>query len=199
MGWAALLGPTARPKYGRVRAHLENGLGLGWARAGLKIIYIFYFLKHFFPISPFPLFQKSLVPNPPPFFSQPSPPAPIHLRSGTDPPPVLHESTHFLYFSFPFFHKSLTPCPTALLPFFLNLHLRHQSTSGPAPIHLRSSTTPPISRIRAYELSKKESKVGTPERPLSDLGLLSYRGYWTRFLLDILKKHKRNISIKMQI
>ncbi|KZV28824.1 putative MYST-like histone acetyltransferase 1-like [Dorcoceras hygrometricum] len=48
----------------------------------------------------------------------------------------------------------------------------------------------------SYELSKKENKVGTPERPLSDLGLLSYRGYWTRVLLDILKKHKGNISIK---
>lgn len=51
--------------------------------------------------------------------------------------------------------------------------------------------------LAAYELSKKEGKVGTPERPLSDLGLLSYRGYWTRVLLDILKKHKGNISIKV--
>jgi len=51
----------------------------------------------------------------------------------------------------------------------------------------------------AYELSKKEGKVGTPERPLSDLGLLSYRGYWTRVLLDILKKHKGNISIKVSL
>ncbi|KAK4352685.1 hypothetical protein RND71_028203 [Anisodus tanguticus] len=48
----------------------------------------------------------------------------------------------------------------------------------------------------SYELSKKEGKVGTPEIPLSDLGMLSYRGYWTRVLLDILKKHKGNISIK---
>ncbi|KAG4968740.1 hypothetical protein JHK87_034391 [Glycine soja] len=50
----------------------------------------------------------------------------------------------------------------------------------------------------SYELSKKEGKVGTPERPLSNLGLLSYIGYWTRVLLDILKKHKGNISIKEQ-
>lgn len=49
----------------------------------------------------------------------------------------------------------------------------------------------------SYELSKKEGKVGTPERPLSDLGLLSYRGYWTRILLDILKKHRGNVSIKV--
>ena len=56
-----------------------------------------------------------------------------------------------------------------------------------------------LSDATAYELSKKEGKVGTPERPLSDLGLLSYRGYWTRVLLDILKKHKGNISIKVRI
>lgn len=48
----------------------------------------------------------------------------------------------------------------------------------------------------SYELSKKEHKVGTPERPLSDLGLLSYRGYWTRVLLQILKRHRGNLSIK---
>jgi histone acetyltransferase MYST1 len=48
----------------------------------------------------------------------------------------------------------------------------------------------------SYELSKREKKVGSPEKPLSDLGLLSFRSYWTEVLLGILYKHRGNLSIK---
>ncbi|KAL4541910.1 hypothetical protein Ndes2526B_g06406 [Nannochloris sp. 'desiccata'] len=48
----------------------------------------------------------------------------------------------------------------------------------------------------SYELSKLEGKPGTPERPLSDLGARSYRAYWARVLLNIIKVHEGPISIK---
>ncbi|EMG45328.1 Histone acetyltransferase ESA1 [Candida maltosa Xu316] len=38
----------------------------------------------------------------------------------------------------------------------------------------------------SYMLSNVEKKVGSPEKPLSDLGLLSYRAFWTDTLVKLL-------------
>lgn len=49
----------------------------------------------------------------------------------------------------------------------------------------------------SYLLSKVEEKVGSPERPLSDLGLISYRSYWKEVLLRYMYNFKgKEISIK---
>jgi histone acetyltransferase MYST1 len=39
----------------------------------------------------------------------------------------------------------------------------------------------------SYELTKKEEKVGAPEKPLSDLGAISYKSYWASTILLVLK------------
>lgn len=48
----------------------------------------------------------------------------------------------------------------------------------------------------SYELSKFEGLTGSPEKPLSDLGKLSYRSYWSWVLLEILRDFRGTLSIK---
>ena len=48
----------------------------------------------------------------------------------------------------------------------------------------------------SYELSKIEGAIGSPEKPLSDLGKLSYRSYWSWVLLDVLRNSTGTLSIK---
>lgn len=48
----------------------------------------------------------------------------------------------------------------------------------------------------SYELSKLDSTIGSPEKPLSDLGRLSYRSYWSWVLLEIIRDFKGTLTIR---
>jgi len=55
----------------------------------------------------------------------------------------------------------------------------------------------------SYLLTRVEQKTGSPEKPLSDMGLVSYRNYWRLIMCRYLLKHipadrsqKRGLSIK---
>ena len=47
----------------------------------------------------------------------------------------------------------------------------------------------------SYALSQREGKAGSPEKPLSDLGMLGYRSLWSHVILSLLQRHRGNLSI----
>lgn len=50
----------------------------------------------------------------------------------------------------------------------------------------------------SYELTKREGTVGSPEKPLSDLGKISYRSYWTYVLLNLFLDRDKMKSTSVQ-
>jgi len=49
----------------------------------------------------------------------------------------------------------------------------------------------------SYELTKKEEKVGSPEKPMSDLGQQAYKPYWTSTIVDFLLNQSDESSLSI--
>ena len=50
-----------------------------------------------------------------------------------------------------------------------------------------------------YLLTRLEEKTGSPERPLSDLGLVSYRSYWKDVILTYLLRNTSRQGVPVSI
>ncbi len=74
--------------------------------------------------------------------------------------------------------------------------LWRKSGAGAPCAHIRFLSGNLVLCYPAYELSKIEGKSGSPEKPLSDLGAVSYKSYWSSVLLDMIRNRKEDISIQ---
>ena len=54
----------------------------------------------------------------------------------------------------------------------------------------------PVELTAGYLLSKKEGRVGGPERPLSGLGEVTYKRYWSITLFRYLRNAPDNPTIE---
>ena len=49
-----------------------------------------------------------------------------------------------------------------------------------------------LAYFTGYLLSKAERQPGTPEKPLSDLGRVSYYSYWKSVILEFINDHRKD-------
>jgi len=58
--------------------------------------------------------------------------------------------------------------------------------------------TNPFFYILGYLLSRKEGQPGSPEKPLSDLGLITYRNYWKNVIAEYLYSHMNDKAVTIK-
>lgn len=77
--------------------------------------------------------------------------------------------------------KATESCWSILVSYVVNQSLNHYSFF-----------------LKGYQLSKLEHKIGSPEHPLSDMGLLAYRSYWRAVLFCALRQRRDNKTMSIK-